>query len=226
MASEFQLDVESILANPNAQMLITVPGRATVRCFLQEGLGFSAGSYFGNAFESQAQNKLSDLYTKAAPAAGALLDKFGISIPSAARLQSFEQTTESWSGPQKPTFNMKTTFIAVKPTDDVTKSVKDIMAACFPIKNASSSIIQAPLNYGPNVRIGNSPKDLTITALGTVNMKIGTWFQAFGLIIESASPKFSTQVIKNGKPLYCEMNITLKPYRAISYGEFLRYFIS
>lgn len=222
--AEYQLDVDSIFNNPHAQILLSIPGRGVVKCFLQEGLGFSAGSIFGNAFESEAQNKVSDLYSKAAPAAGALLEKFGVKIPAQARLQSFEQTTESWSGPQKPSFNIKTVFIATKPTDDVTKPVKDIMAACFPSRG-TGSIIQAPLNYGPKVSV-SGVQDVSISAQGTCAMKVGTWFQAFGLVIENAHPKFSAQVISTGKPLYCEMEISLKPYRAISYGEFLGYFIS
>lgn len=224
---DFSLDVDSLLANPNARILINIPGKPTVACFLQEGLGFSAGNMYGNAFESEAQNKVSDLYSKAAPAAGALLDKFGIKIPAQARLQSFEQTTESWSGPSKPHFSIKTTFVATKPTSDVTKDMKTIMAACFPTKGPSG-IIQAPLNYGPKINTGSgkSLSDVSISAQGTVSMQIGTWFKATGLIIASAHPKFSAQVIKNGKPLYCEMEIELLPYRAISYGEFLGYFIS
>ncbi len=222
--SEFQLDVDRLLANPNSRMLITGLPRGTVVGFLQEGFGFSAGNVYGNAFESEAQNKVGDLYNKAAPALGAVAAKVGVNLPSQARLQSFEQTTESWTGPSKPTFNVKTTFIATKPTDDVTKPVKALMQAVFPTKGVGS-IIQAPLNYGPQLNLGGS-KNLALSIQGTVALKIGTWFQAFGLVVERVHPKFSAQVIANGKPLYCECDVELKPYRAISFGEFTGYFIS
>lgn len=218
------LDVDRLLANPNSRMMITGLSRGTVVGFLQEGFGFRAGNVYGNAFESEAQNKIGDLYNKAAPALGAIAGKAGINLPSQARLQSFEQTTESWTGPHKPSFNIKTTFIATKPTDDVTKPVKALMQTVFPTKGVGS-IIQAPMNYGPQLNIGGK-KNLALSIQGTVALKIGTWFQAFGLIVENVHPKFSSQVIANGKPLYVEVDIELKPYRAISYGEFLGYFIA
>lgn len=223
-ATAFQLDVESILANPNSQMIVSIPGIVSVVCFIQEGFGFAAGNAYSNAFESQALAKSSEIYNKAAPAAGAILEKVGVNIPAQIGPQTFFNTTESWAGPQKPSFSVKTTFVAVKPTDDVTKQVRQIMRACFPTGDLTG-IMKSPLDYGPNLQV-NGVKNISLSIQGTVNLKIGTWFQAMGLILESAHPKFSAQVIKNGKPLYCEMEMSFKPYRAITYDEFLGYFIS
>lgn len=208
------LDVDRLLANPNSRMMITGLPRGTVVGFLQEGFGFRAGNVYGNAFESEAQNKVGDLLNKVAPVLGA----------SQIRLLSFDQTTESWTGPHKPSFSIKTTFIATKPTDDMTEPVKALMQTVFPTKGVGS-IIQAPMNYGPQLNIGGK-KNLALSIQGTVALKIGTWFQAFGLIVENVHPKFSSQVIANGKPLYVEVDIELKPYRVISYDEFLGYFIA
>lgn len=219
--ADFQLDIDAIRANPNSQIIMAGFGRA-VTCFLQEGLGFSAGNVFGNAFESEALNKASDIATKVTPAIGAVTEKLGLGSVKNLVPKTFANTVESWTGPTKPSFSIKTIFIAVRPGDDVTKDVKTIMAACFPTRQIGGTM-GTPLNYGLKV---STAGDLNLSATGTVSMKIGTWFQAFGLVVESAHPKFSAQVIKSGKPLYCEMDITLKPFKAISYGEFLGYFIS
>lgn len=217
-ATEFHLDVEAIIANPHARMIISGLRQGAVTCFLQEGFGFTAGNAYGNTFESEALKKASDTYNKV----GGLAEKVG--LPSQIGPQPFFNTTDTWSGPEKPSFHIKTTFIAVKPSDDVTAKIRNLASAVFPT-GALTGLMQAPLGYGPKIS-GDSVQNVSLGVTGTLDLKIGTWFQARGLIMRSMSPKFSSQVISTGKPLYCEVNIELKPYRAISYDEFLGYFIS
>jgi hypothetical protein len=225
--AEFQLDIQRMIANDNYKVLIAGLGGPALQGFLQEDMQFSGGNNYNNAFESEAQQRLTDVANRALPALSGVVNAFGGDVPSAQfALKSFEQTTESWTGSAKPSFPMKLTFVALKPDDDVRVHVQKIMAAVMPVEGKLSSIgsvIQAPLKYGPQLTAKN--KKLALSVEGTLTVAVGKWFRAMGQIIRSANTTYSRQVIASGLPLYATVSLTFEPYRMISYDEFKGYFV-
>ena len=92
------------------------------------------------------------------------------------------------------------------------------------LKHTSQWGVGAPCNYGlqPDPNSGNSafmPKPETTFAL-----EIGNWFAANNLLIQDVNMTFSKEITPDGNPLILYMTVTFRPYRNISFKEFLAYF--
>jgi hypothetical protein len=224
--ADFQLDIENLIANPNYKVVIAFGGSNIIQGFIQGDLKFGGGNQYNNPFESQAQQKLSDLMAKVQPAATAAANKFlGTNLSSAQiSIKSFDQTISSWTGSEKPKFSMTLVFIAINPDDDVTQPIRKMMKAVFPTRAAEGLLMRAPLGYGPALVNNNGLPGMAVG--GTIVVKVGKWFRAFGQICTKASPTISKQVIASGRPLWSSFDFEFEPYRAISYSEFTGYFIS
>lgn len=221
-------DIDRLIANPNSRVVIAglrpttgAPGPLTA--FMQNDLTMQGGNLYNNPFESAAQDKLNELGQKILPLAREILPS-GLVPEGGFQLKSFQQTILSWTGSQKPFFSLQLTFIAIRPTDDVTIPVKKIMSAVLPEDKVGSIFIGAPLSYGPKISLRGAKPSLNAT--GTLIVQLGKWFRAPGQVTRSAVPTFSQQTISNGKPLYAIVSVTFEPYRMISRAEFERYFVS
>jgi hypothetical protein len=92
------------------------------------------------------------------------------------------------------------------------------------LKHTSQWGVGAPCNYGlqPDPTASNSafmPKPETTFAL-----EIGNWFSANNLLIQDVNMTFSKEITPDGNPLILYMTVTFRPYRNISFKEFLAYF--
>lgn len=217
----FNLDIDNLKANPNARVLISGlrRGRA-VEAFVQNPLSMVAGNDYNNPFESQAQQSLSDVANRAIAVSNSSLGTDFANVS----LKSFNQTINSWVGSQKPVFNVQLTFVAIDPEDNVMDDVNTIMRGVFPTRGSLGSIgtiMNAPLGYSPTF---NTDAVSGIQVRGTVTLSIGRWFRALGLVIRTASPLYSQEVIQSGRPLYATIDCQFEPYRAISLGDFQGYF--
>lgn len=217
--NKFQLNIERMIANENYKVVIAGLGSKPVTGFLQDDIKFGGGNNYNNPFESEAQQKLSDVINKGVPAVAGVAKSFGYNVPTSQfSLKSFDQTIESWTGSQKPSFSMRLTFLALGPDDDVTDPVRKIMRAVMPTGNR---LVTAPLGYG--VQITNKDGLPGLAAHGTLAIRVGKWFQALGQICRKAQPTISKECIASGLPLYSIVEFEFEPYRAISYSEFLGY---
>lgn len=207
---------DEFINNVNNQ--VTVVSVDTVTGLLQNQLSFSGGNNWSNDYDSDAQERISKTANQVGALAGAVT---GIDIPNI-RIKFFNQTTKSWTGPQIPSFNVEMLLVAVRPNQDTTKMAKSLMAGVMPVDKGG--LIAAPLNYGPRLGGVTGGAKLGLNQAGTVGVKIGRWFQAFGLVMNSVNPSFSQQVGSNGKPIWTKVSINFEPYRAISYGEFTAWF--
>ena len=85
-------------------------------------------------------------------------------------------------------------------------------------------LLEAPLGYG--LRIVDNQTFMSPNKNSTLNLQIGKWLNAYDLLVDSlGSPTFSRQTMRGtGLPLYIRCNLTLRPYKMITYQEFLNYF--
>lgn len=126
-----------------------------------------------------------------------------------------QQSMLVYSGSQKPVFNVEVLFIA---TDSSIRplpidKVKSLMRLVYP---TGDSLLTAPLGYKPSI----NGKALQ----GTVSLRIGKWFHATNLVVKDANFTLSKEIIRDGSPLYATGTITLEPYRAVSYGDYMGWF--
>ena len=92
----------------------------------------------------------------------------------------------------------------------------------------------APFGFGLNLSTkGSNGEDGEVMAAipnTTITLAIGNWFFATNLIMESISNiNISKEIIRvvNGRggwPLFVECSVTLRPYKMITYPDFLKYF--
>ena len=80
------------------------------------------------------------------------------------------------------------------------------------IGGKSLSILTAPANYNP------------IKKTGLVTLRIGKWFRAKNLLIQSSQFDYSKEVNRDGEPIYAVGQIVFTPFDAITYDEFVNYF--
>lgn len=123
-----------------------------------------------------------------------------------------EMSKYSWTGSARPEFSVNIALVALRDIEreDVVAKSMQAMRCVYPDK--SSGFLTAPLGY--NSGQGG----------GLVSLKIGKWFNARGLVVDNANFTYSKVCLKSGRPLFALGTIVLKPYKAITFGEFRSYF--
>lgn len=211
------LDLEK--NNKNSQILINIPTSEEtimVKGFVTDMLNINAQSSYTSPLESQAQQNLSNslaalqgLMTSTGAADQSLIPHFG---------RSLQQSVNVWTGSEKPVFDIRLTFVALSPTDNVMGMIMDLYRAVYPTTKSAfkADLLNPPLGYIPR-------PDAKI-AENTISISIGRWFRAHGLNMKNVNFTPSKETIKNGSPLYAEGNITVEPFRMITFEEFRGYF--
>ena len=74
--------------------------------------------------------------------------------------------------------------------------------------------------YGINQRDGGRT-----AIVGGFTLAIGTWMLVRNLVFRDASIDISKEQTTAGEPLFCTVNCQLEPYKAISWDEFLGWFL-
>lgn len=133
------------------------------------------------------------------------------------------ETEAVWRGSGRPTLELDLTFLCLSTSGDIGQKtdvptrVNQMMRAVYPDMSGSSTftrILTPPLGY---TRKDNDD--------GKIDLRIGNWFYAKRLVAEAASFTYSKEVNRLGQPIYAAGRVVLRPYRAISYKEFLKYFL-
>jgi hypothetical protein len=126
-----------------------------------------------------------------------------------------------WTGSDAPTFTVNLVFVCTKssePSQSVVAKVNKIMKYLYPQEGsltiASKKItgLTSPAGYNPE------------TGKGLIRLQIGSWFDATGLVIESAQFDYSKEYNQKGEPIYALGQVVLKPHRAITYDQYIKYF--
>jgi hypothetical protein len=136
-----------------------------------------------------------------------------------------ELTKLVWSGSDTPVFTVNVIFICKKSTDSkerVIPKVNAIMEYLYPTTgktfkakgiNAKLTVLSAPMQYNG------------FNQDGLVTLRLGTFFRASNLVIESAQFDYSKELNAVGEPIYAVGQVILKPVRAVTFKEFNSYFI-
>lgn len=87
-------------------------------------------------------------------------------------------------------------------------------------------VLEAPCGYG--IDATNPDNYMVPNRNTTLRLRVGKWLQADNLLVQSlGNPTISRQTMKgSGNPLYVSCNISLRPYKMVTYKEFLSYFLT
>lgn len=134
----------------------------------------------------------------------------------------FFQTKKTWRESGMPVIDLNITFWGLKTgVDRPIDKVKTLYSALFPTSSYKSFIVKAPRGYAPKILANDNIQD---GADGTLGLSIGRWLKIGGLVAKSANFTQSSHLMRDGTPLFMTGNISLEPYRMITYGEFLTWF--
>jgi hypothetical protein len=127
------------------------------------------------------------------------------------------ETRKVWNGSGTPEFTVDFFFYALSTAEAVRPmdKIKDLQRCILPSGSteAGGKLFQkAPLGYKAD-------------GTGTMTLKIGNWFQASGLVMTSMNFVPSREVMQDGSPLFVSGTFTVVPYQAISYEEFMSYYL-
>lgn len=128
-----------------------------------------------------------------------------------------------WKGSGQPFINLELTFLCMTTSgpdaarSDVIDRVNTVMKAVYPSATKEGGrigkVFTPPLGYQRDE-----------TERGKCTVTVGSWFKARKLVMENASFSLSKEVNRLGRPLYAVGQVTLKPYRAITFEEYRAYF--
>lgn len=212
------LEYEKELLNKNYQFVIATK-KWNVVGIMTSDIGFSGGNDY-----SSVKDVLGDL-----PIIGKAIeakDKLGniFKISGRSNITDFESRLV-WNNSKKPQFTVEYRFLNTKvhgsdsPKDALYKA-KTLHSAVLPTMGEPAkglrkgAFFRSPLNY----------KFFESGAQGVLSLSIGKWFMASDLLVTDCHFTPSKQVMSDGRPLYVTGSITLEPYQAITYAEFLSYF--
>ncbi len=188
--------------------------------FVTEGFALTGGSDWNSPFESSAIKSLNEKINMAAVGGkqlGGLIPGLDKVLGSVGHISLQEQgmTTLMWLGPQRPSFTLAMTFIAIRPEDDVRNPVRVLMRTVFP------SIKRRTAEEDPRLKRFAPPLGYTINsngvARGTVTLAIGTWLRITHLVVRDVNAVFSKETVKindtTSAPLYANVTIQFAPYK-------------
>ena len=139
-------------------------------------------------------------------------------------LTSKRLTTMQWTHSERPTFDITMYFINFD--DENSNPEREAVALeslTLPrgaLNNEDSLTLSPPGGYS-NGSIGGNRR-----VTGTYMLQMGTWFRAPDLILENAVMTISPLRTPANKPLYCEVNVQLRPYQLLTERDFQDYFIA
>lgn len=227
-----KLDYDALFNNPNSRVLVSfsrdltglnsagssnVQGNVIVG-YMMDNISIGGGNEYSDGLTSQMQDNMNETLQTVQGVAG-MLGQQGSVRPIS--LKSFAQTVKQWTGAKSPSFEVSMFFLAARPTDDVTQPVRALLEAVYPI-DTGDGMMKAPLQYGAVPQLNRAGTQIT----GTAMLQIGNWFRAPNQLIDSVEFEFSKEIISSGLPLRAEGKVSFSPYRALSYPDFMSYFVS
>lgn len=212
----------SIIENEQAQYKITLTSQNRVKD--SDSSDFVSGTLTTGEVSISGSNNFDNLANLGGDLSSAL-GKVGSAFSKGAQLASaggpsFSTTSKqltraTWTGSEIPVFSLGITFICLKSGDikqDVTRKVANIMRYTLPDEVSNFGLLTAPANYGPNNK------------QGLITMRVGNWLTVRNCLVLSAQFDYSQEVNRDGKPIYAVGQVILKPYQAVTYNEYLKWF--
>lgn len=208
-------EILELLKNENAKVTVATGG-APVTAFVQSDLIINGSNNFTNSLQSSNIESLQVLLQKGQGIAQAM----GATHGSQFSARTLSQSTDFWTGSERPTFTIDMLFVALYEEDDVRKKVMELYRCTYPTAKGLvlTETLIPPLGYQPDAT--------GVNATGTITVKYGKWFRAPGQLMKNVSFKFSKEVLKSGLPVFAVGSITFHPFREISFSEFQKYLLA
>jgi hypothetical protein len=222
-----------------------------VRIYLHNGKGEQSGFVEGNlqndfsvsgsnSFDEQGAHIESVVSSVPVVGQGVHMKRAGESIASAGTganqflTQIGSQLT--WQGSKSSALNIELTFVCLNSDaadQDVPTRVNTIMRAVYPEieENKTGGLLfRPPMGYSTEVFGRDKNNVLSLRSVSTNNgksiLEIGDWFRAEYLVIEDVQFSFSKELNKNGRPIYAVGSVAMRPYKTLTYKEYLGWFKS
>ncbi len=199
------LDIDNIRNNENLKIIIAGSNIGISGFVIQETFKIRGDAVYEALFEQGAVEGIPWLGKVAEK-----MKKFG-----GITLKNKNETTLAWMQSKKPQFTLDLIFVATEssgPNSDPRKNMIKLLEGTFPTEGGGGTVMHPPWGYKKT------------SDSGKITVTIGKWFKAVNQVLTSVDFDISTQVVKNGVPLYCQGSISFEPYQDIFATEIASYF--
>ena len=227
--------IDELQADPNSQFQVMLPASrgfaaATIKGFLTSSFSLGGASEYTAPDMLSLQGGLQQAFAAARDISAILTEIFGWDLAMRQKLlQSVSQTVQNYSGSVRPVFQVPMVFISVRPdaSNSPLKNVLRLQRGVYP-ESVDFGGIAAPLGYTTFPFTTENDKRQTtfggVRALGTVELKVGQWFDCPDLLIRDVNFQMSAEVSSLSEPLYAEGHVTFELFKVVDYPTLLKYF--
>lgn len=211
MTKEFNYDfLNAAKENPDNKVIIDY-GTNVLTLLLAEDPSITTGNSWESPLEGSIENSLGGV-TRAIN----LGKQF---TGTQVNLGNYRETILYYKGSKSLDLRLQCILIATTPDENLNAKIApllDLTNSDFDASNDFSFTVKAPLGYSPD------PK----SSEGKLGIKIGRWFSTPKLyVLESSDTSVSKARLPNGRPLYLNVTLSLKPFRLLSKTEVKKFLI-
>lgn len=131
---------------------------------------------------------------------------------SQTKLQSLFLTQVNYVSTTDPSFSLQLYDVARYKGYDVRSQFSKLLAGVYP-RASTAMTVYAPYNYGYE---GGTP-------FNTVDLQLGRWFWGRNMVLTQVTGSFSKEKVTGGLPLYCNIQVTMKPWRLPTADDMLEW---
>lgn len=228
--------IDKIMQNPNNRISIHInssSGARTVHGYVTAETTTFATTASYSDIADMAEQVISGLTSTLSEKLAAAVDSAGNYFNAGKAIGGIGKTVagsvQKWDGSASQMPPIQLVFVALNPEDRPQDDAVTILSACLPGKPAVGNqtdedvFFWAPNGYSP-YQVLKTKRGYGGNIQGTCRLTIGQWFEAEGLLVESASFEMSKETTKAGNPLFVQGSVTFKTYRDLKDKEFEKMF--
>lgn len=204
-------DIEGIRSNPHYKITMVLPTGTLEAYMVDDTFNISGSSEFVSASEAiegaVSSTGLGGKLLNAREASQGM-----VSATTGNSLRHVKQTLMNYQGSTKPQFTIGLHLVAVAVGDDPRAYVKQLMEGVSP-ERGTGDTLSAPWGY--KAIVGGD---------GRFSITIGSWFQAFNLVLTEVAFDLSREVVTTDVPLYTTGSISFEPDQALFADEIIGLF--
>lgn len=240
-------EIQKVMDNPNSRIYIHVEGKEPMTIS-----GFATADTYSFSTNA-AYTEIADMFGAAASNIAnklieALPGKIGADVTAAlgaieginaaasllGKGKTVAGSVKKWDGSTMQLPPLQLVFVALKPTDRPQDSMAKLLSMCMPgqpfagEQSDKDLFFWAPNGYSPARVLENAVNQgfgYGGNIRGTCTVRIGQWFEAYGLLPEVSSFEASKETTKLGNPLYVTGTVTFTTYRDLKASEYNNLFL-
>ena len=190
------------------------------KSWIQDDFSLQGSSSYNAPLESLLDDTHEKVQETKAGVAG-VLSYLGVSgdfLPTFV-IKNIGQTVLSWSSSERPSFSPSMLFIDYGQGENIQEQAVELASLVYPRQGAGQGTVLE--------RLLDTPGSFGVTdgaSRGTFTLRLGSWFVAPNLVLESAQLDVSKERTTSGQPLWAKVECSLRPYKLITESEFQDYF--